>query len=352
MWLLFTPTTSLLLASLTAASFVLVLYAWSNVRVDRDDPRIIRQRILATGALCVAMPPLLWLLQWSPPSEAAAAELGPGPPVWEWLGLPASMSPRALWTYTTVGGAPLLLTASLFLGPVVVQLLEAAAHASAMQTGVKGAASFAWHRFSSHWSPTHRWQSLRNLVAAPLCEEVVFRGAVLAILVSGGFGFRECVLLSPMLFGLAHLHHLLMHVHARGASLRQAAVMVTFQLAYTSLFGMYAAALLLRTNHLLGAVLAHSWCNLLGVPDLSFLARKYHPLYPKRVQILLVYLAGIVVFALALRPLTDDSSWLYTTSADAESHDGTGYKPLHTGSWLLHYQRMRQQGDMDKFLNS
>jgi prenyl protein peptidase len=133
--------------------------------------------------------------------------------------------------------------------------------------------------------------------------------------------------------------------------------MVIFQLAYTSLFGMYAAALLLRTNHLLGAVLAHSWCNLLGVPDLSFLARKYHPLYPKRVQILLVYVAGIIVFALALRPLTDDSSWLYATTTDASSSsssdaDVDGYKPLHTGSWLLHYQRMRQQGDMDKFLNS
>jgi len=348
MWLLFTPATALCLAAVAAASFVLVLYAWrpaASVRADRDHPDVIRQRVLATGSLCLVSPLALWLLRWTPPPEATA-ELGPGPPLWEWLGLPA-----AGHSYVPGSGAPLLLTASLFLGPVLVQFLEAVSYGAATKTGVEGAARFAWGRLSWHWSAGQRWQSLRNLIAAPICEEVIFRAVVLSLLVAGGFGFRACVLLSPLLFGIAHLHHLMMLVLARGFSLRRAVLMVSFQLGYTTLFGAYAAALFLRTNHLLGAVLAHAWCNLLGLPDLAFLSRR-HPLYAKRVPILLVFVAGMVIFALALRPLTDDQ-WLYgriEAAEDPASAAGELYKPLHTGSWMLHYQHMRQRGDMDKFL--
>jgi len=338
MWLLFSLSTALLLATLSAFSFVGVLYVWrpsAALRADRDHPAVIKQRVAATGLLCLVAPLFLWLLRWTPP-PAAQAELGPGPPLREWLGFPSH-------SYGAGLTAPLLLTASLFMGPVLMQVLEAVHYGQMTGQGLAGAVESAWSSFSSHWAPFHRWQSLRNLVAAPITEELVFRGVVLALLVAGGWGFRACVLLSPALFGLAHGHHLLMLVRARGVSLQRAAAMVAFQLAYTSLFGAYAAALLLRTGHMTGVILAHAWCNLLGVPQLGFLSPG-HVLFPKRRAILAVFVAGIVVFSLALVPLTDDQ-WLYNSSGQADAD----YTPKHNGSWLLHYQRMHQQGDMSQY---
>ena len=42
-----------------------------------------------------------------------------------------------------------------------------------------------------------------------------------------------------------------------------------FQLAYTSLFGFHCAFLLLRTGALLPSLLAHIFCNLMGLPQLG-----------------------------------------------------------------------------------
>jgi len=264
----------------------------------------------------------------------------PGPPLSTWMGFPAH-SYGAAWT------APLLLTASLFLGPLLLQLLDAL-HAGRQdkQPGVGAALRFAWARLSGHWDGHLRWESLRNLLVAPVCEEIMFRGVVLALLVSGGWGCRSCVLLSPLLFGLAHVHHLFSLTLSRGMGPRQAALVVLFQLAYTTLFGAYASALFLRTGHMLAVVLAHTWCNLLGFPELRFL-HPSHRLHPRRHAVLAVFVAGIVVFSLALLPLTDDQ-WLYSAGAtDGHTHA----EGLHdSGSWLLHYQRMHQQGAMDKFV--
>lgn len=72
-----------------------------------------------------------------------------------------------------------------------------------------------------------------------------------------------------------------------------------------------------------------------------------HRLHGRRAAILAVFIAGIVVFSVALVPLTDER-WLYSVG-DTEGH--THAEGLHdSGSWLMHYQRMHQRGDMDKFV--
>ena len=41
------------------------------------------------------------------------------------------------------------------------------------------------------------------------------------------------------------------------------------QLTYTSLFGAYSSYLFLRTGFLIGPLLAHVFCNAMGLPDFT-----------------------------------------------------------------------------------
>jgi prenyl protein peptidase len=332
MWLLLSPFWSVAAAGLVSASFVLSLYVWRHpLTIDRDLPSVIRQRITSTMTVAMLSIPLLWVLQWTPPAPtlpdgAAASPFAPGPPLTEWIGFPA----RPASEYLIAIILPTCLTASLFIGPMVVSCIMAC-RTDPNEVGADNLQAFtsSLTAFFTHlWSPSERWKSIRNLIAAPIAEEIVFRGAVLALLVAGGFSFGICVLLSPVLFGLAHLHHLINLVKARGLSLANGAVVVTFQLAYTTLFGAYAAFVYLRTGHMVAAIAAHTFCNMMGFPELTFLSRA-HYLHPRRFALLAVFLAGIVIFSLSLWPLTDER---WYTSSQGE------------GPWLRRYQTMLAEG--------
>lgn len=332
MWLLLSPFASVSLAALVSASFVLSLYVWRHpLTVDRDQPKVIRQRIASTLSIAILTAPFLWSIRWTPPTPhlpegVAASPFAPGPPLAEWMGFPV----RPASEYLLALLLPTLLTASLFLGPIVVSVLLSfrVDAADEMRVSFPALAASFTSFLGDLCSPSERWKSIRNLVAAPIAEEVVFRGAVLALLVAGGFGFGTCVLLSPLLFGLAHLHHLVNLVKALGLSLANGALVVTFQLAYTTLFGAYAAFVYLRTGHMASAIVAHTCCNLMGFPELAFMSNR-HYLYPKRFAILAVFGAGVVIFSLSLYPLTDPS-WFTTAAGE--------------GPWLSEYQRMLQPG--------
>lgn len=75
------------------------------------------------------------------------------------------------------------------------------------------------------------------------------------------------ILLSPLVFGLAHIHHFYEfritnpQVHVTVAIIRS-----LFQLSYTTLFGAYATFLFLRTGSLLTVFLVHGFCNSMGLP--------------------------------------------------------------------------------------
>jgi hypothetical protein len=227
----------------------------------------------------------------------------------------------------------LLLTAILFLGPLFAAFLTAVefehdespapeaqqnpepspglnapatpAMASPPSTK-KGLLAYIAHRGGGLFAQNTRWQNIRNLVAAPICEEVVFRSCVLVLLVAGEWDFGSCVFLSPFLFGAAHLHHLLNHVRSRGLSFKMGLLVVGFQLFYTTVFGAYASFLYLRTGHTLGIVISHTFCNLMGFPETNFM-RPWHPLYPKRKAIIFMFVVGMVAFAAALYPMTEPS---------------------------------------------
>ena len=156
----------------------------------------------------------------------------------------------------------------------------------------------------------------------PLCEEWVFRACIVPLLVASGCSFGVTVLASPVLFGCAHVHHLIEHVRKRGLPLRQGITIVAFQLAYTTLFGVYATFLFVRTGHLVAAFAAHAFCNTMGFPDLSW-TRADSEHASRKHWIALAYLVGIVAFGALLYPLTEPrmyESWFVQLLARVSRH--------------------------------
>lgn len=103
----------------------------------------------------------------------------------------------------------------------------------------------------------------------PITEECLFRSASVPLLLRSGASLTGTIFMSPLIFGLAHLHHFYEFriTHPR-TPLPVAIARSLLQLSYTSLFGAYATFLFLRTGSLLGVVLVHTFCNCMGLPRL------------------------------------------------------------------------------------
>ncbi|GMI71011.1 ARABIDOPSIS THALIANA FARNESYLATED PROTEIN-CONVERTING ENZYME-2 [Hibiscus trionum] len=135
----------------------------------------------------------------------------------------------------------------------------------------------------------------RNLVVAPLTEELVFRACMIPLLLCGGFKAYDVIFLCPTFFSLAHLNHMAEIYSHHNYSLREASMIVGLQLGYTLVFGSYASFLFIRTGTLASPLFAHVFCNYMGLPVL-FVQRKG--------LVSVAFVAGTLYFAWLLFPLT------------------------------------------------
>lgn len=153
-------------------------------------------------------------------------------------------------------------------------------------------------RFFRDSDAAEKWGKIRDLVVAPLAEEIVFRGCMIAPLLSTGIAPAVVAWIAPLFFGTAHLHHAMLKLRD-GSSLTFVFVNTMFQLAYTTLFGAYSTHAFIRTGSLAAVFLCHTFCNFMGLPDLSFLKQHGSPLscvYCFRHKILTAYVVGVVLF--------------------------------------------------------
>lgn len=101
----------------------------------------------------------------------------------------------------------------------------------------------------------------------PLTEEVLFRSASVPLMVLARTPLARTIFVSPLVFGLAHVHHLYeFRVTHPGVPLAAALLRSVFQLGYTTLFGAYATFVFLRSGSLLAAFGVHVLCNCMGLP--------------------------------------------------------------------------------------
>ncbi|KAK9814649.1 hypothetical protein WJX72_009245 [[Myrmecia] bisecta] len=181
---------------------------------------------------------------------------------------------------------PLLLTALLFLGPLAQWALDGP------------------HSKDGHYQSPRWLLAARNYVVGPITEEFVFRACMAPFLVLQGFSIRSTVLLTPLLFGVAHLHHCLELVRHQRCKISDAIPVLAVQFGYTTVFGWYATYLFLRTGHLLAPLVAHTFCNVMGFPAFQQVPSHRHA---KMLSVLFV--TGVASFTLLVGPAT--GPWLY-----------------------------------------
>jgi len=272
-------TESLITSICLSAAFVGSLYVWkAATSLDRDHPTQIKRRLISIFLVCVIS--LFAVLWWQDPNETK------GPDRWRLLGL----TTVGLWPATLL---PLLLTMILFLGPLFVQFLS----------GI---------RLPQLHTEQQKLLAFRNYFIAPMFEEFVFRACVCTLLISAGWGSTFTILCSPLLFGIAHTHHVIDLVKSQGYSLGDSIQVAVHQLLYTTIFGQFAAFLFVRTGNFVAPFISHCFCNMMGVPRLEWAFNSAHPLFPMKTGITVAFVCGLVLWIVALFPMTNPAyfqSW-------------------------------------------
>jgi len=302
-----------------SVSFVGSLYLLvpSSVRkLDRNDARQIRWRTLSTSIVCAGA---LFALPYFIESDSSSSIHGLFTVILE------SQNPseciKALWDFSVRTGKQtsliLLHTSILYLGPILQNLLQVHIYLS---DGVsKDGKSYTlkeffstlykvyvadkvnlFAAFESDKSRTNeRWVLLRNLLIAPLSEEIAFRACISTMLsCCSTLTTKQVALISPLFFGTAHAHHSFL-LYQRGIALPRIALQTAFQLTYTSVFGSYVSYMYLMSGSVIVVSTCHSFCNAMGLPDMSFL-RPNSPLYRYRKSLLTAHVAGLVAFVVTI----------------------------------------------------
>ncbi|KAJ1306143.1 hypothetical protein OPQ81_010854 [Rhizoctonia solani] len=279
--------TEFLLASgFFAGSYVGSIYVFQSARLDskdksRDDPLVIKARLTAvsgsTAGSLLGAAAIVWKAGRFPSILDAIR------PAAECLGLvlPSPVS------------RPLLLTPLLYLGPLYTAWLDKSLPFMENWWYKRDVVD----RFAS-------WTGARNYFLSPLTEELVFRSCIVGTAKLAGIGSKKIIFLTPLWFGLAHIHHAHEQYNRLGRTkkaMQRALVISAVQLGYTTLFGWYASFLFLRTGSVITPTLAHTFCNIMGMPTIKDDVRQ-HP--NRKLLIWLTHIAGIVGFGFALGPWT------------------------------------------------
>ena len=244
-------------------SFVLTLYL-VDPGLPRNHPTTVKRRILAITGFCLIAPCALYLYMGFATTSFVSL-LGI-----KWSGLAAAMC------------YPTLLIITLYAGVIFHHFVDEKALFGIVEQ--------------------RRDIVIRNYVIAPFAEELIFRACML-LLLRPAAGELYAVLFCPFFFGIAHVHHLIDWYRKNdGTAFSHACLSVIIQICYTSIFGLFAGFLFVRTGHLASLVLCHSLCNMMGLPPIERALE-----HSRKYVILAVYVVGVILFLTLLFPLTTPS---------------------------------------------
>ncbi|KNC54586.1 CAAX prenyl protease 2 [Thecamonas trahens ATCC 50062] len=259
---------SLLYCVTTTLAFVGSLYLWPNPQqLSRDEPAIIKRRLVSIVVVSVAATGWLWL------GFLPHATLG------QLLVHVGLLPPYSAWGWLVSLALPLAASMACFAGPLVM------AYVDEELPGQR----------RSYLAALEPWVAMRNVVIAPLGEEYVFRALLMTALRAEGFSWGTASLISPLCFGLAHLH-----LYFAGRPL----VALLVMLCYTSIFGGYSGLLFAATRSFWPPVAVHAFCNYMGLPEFAAM-----PGHRAKVAILVALFTGVAIFALTFDHVTSAASY-------------------------------------------
>ena len=113
-----------------------------------------------------------------------------------------------------------------------------------------------------------RLRALRDYVVGPICEEIVFRGAIHDIYAEDGIE-NKFVRENFLYFAPAHFHHGLMSHFTEDTPFKQAMLSSFRQFIITGLFATYTSFIFTRTQSIYPCIAAHMICNFFGPPQVT-----------------------------------------------------------------------------------
>lgn len=164
----------------------------------------------------------------------------------------------------------------------------------------------------------------RNLIHAPITEEITFRSLMILILTYSSclshnnssqslenLPENSCLLriafITPLWFAIAHAHHLYEKIFITKLSPSSAILSTLIQLTYTSIFGLIASYLFIITGNIASPIISHMFCNFMGLPDISFIenpnknnSQYLSYLYRYRYILLFLHALGLILFTIML----------------------------------------------------
>jgi prenyl protein peptidase len=131
------------------------------------------------------------------------------------------------------------------------------------------------------------------LLFAPFAEEFLYRGCFITYLIENGYSTKQCILLAPLVFSLSHFHFVILEEKTM-----QYILAVCFQGAFTYVFGIYSGYIFIQTRSIWPSIILHSYCNLLGFPQLSLCFNG-----SKRDKIISIigYSSGLLMFCVLIK---------------------------------------------------
>eukprot|EP00045_Choanoeca_perplexa_P001748 m.21452 g.21452 ORF g.21452 m.21452 type:complete len:261 (-) comp11144_c0_seq1:11-793(-) len=243
-------TDAIIACTAMAASYVGSLYLCPS-KEPRDHPTTITQRSIATVGVSLLAPAALYLVYRNET----------GTPILNHLGLGLSATDQLSATLRSLS-----LFALLFAGPIVQETYD-----NTWQERIAPSSPLFW----------------RNFVVAPITEEWIFRCCSIPLL-AAAYGASAAVWMSPLFFGLAHLHH-----YFGGTPLLH----VLVQFTYTTVFGWMSACVFVRSHSALAPMLAHAFCNYMGLPSFG---AAFSSTYAGRWLVAPIYVLGLLGFGYCL----------------------------------------------------
>ncbi|XP_015229377.1 PREDICTED: CAAX prenyl protease 2-like [Cyprinodon variegatus] len=256
------------------------LYIWCST-LPRDHPRVIKRRCASVILVSAVSPAFvkLWMY-WADITVKQQVDKS----LWELMGV-------CLKGIIPASTLPLLLITFFYLGPLVQSALD---NPDGFAGELRSALDVQTWRLCMQDA---EW--IRNQVVAPVTEELVFRGAMLPMMVPCT-GTTAAIFIAPLFFGVAHFHHIIEQLQLGKDRVSAIFLGSGVQFLYTTVFGVFAAFLFTRTGHIVGPILCHSFCNSQGLPDIGSALS-----HPQRSAVLFCYLSGFLLFLVLLFPLTD-----------------------------------------------
>ncbi|KAK5950108.1 CAAX prenyl protease [Knufia fluminis] len=251
-------TTAALISILFTSLYVLPFYLSPRTRpsptLNRDAPSVIQARVRAvTITVTLSTTVTFYLLHNN-----------------GHLSLENSLHHLGLWPISPfVILQPLLLTHILYFGPLYNDI-----YLDRTLSPISG----IWSELVTSLSSSIGY---RNYIAGPITEELLFRSVILPIHLLSPLADspKKLVFLTPLYFGIAHVHHFYeFRLSHPDTPLTPALLRTVFQFGYTTVFGWYAAFVYLRTGSLYAAFIIHAFCNYMGLPRLWGKVRIRHAL--------------------------------------------------------------------------